>query len=66
MTGPVPHYERREVNGAYTTIEVDLEPGRTAIFPIRTDIIGTPDGDAMIRKILADDAATKEQLRDFT
>jgi hypothetical protein len=65
MTGPVPHYERREVNGAYTTLEIDLEPGRTAIVPLKTSLIGTPDGDAMIRKVLADHAATQEQLRDF-
>jgi hypothetical protein len=66
MTSPVPHYERREVNGAYTTLEVDLEPGITAMIPVKTTLIGTPDGDAMIRLALARHAALQDDLRDFT
>lgn len=66
MTAPVPHYERREVNGAFTTVEVDLEPGRTAFVPIRTELLGTPEGDAAIRLVLKDRATLKDQLRDFS
>lgn len=65
MTTPVPHYERREVNGAFTTVEIDLEPGRTALLPIRTDLIGTPDGDAAIRRMLEDHLRLKADLREF-
>lgn len=65
MTGPVPHYERREVNGAYTTLEVDIEPGRTAMIPLRTNLIDTPDGDAMILRVLAAHRSTQDDLREF-
>jgi hypothetical protein len=65
MSTPIPHYERRNVQGSFTVIEIDLEPGRTAMVPIRTELIGTPDGDAMIRRVLEDHAATKDILSEF-
>lgn len=52
------------LDGAYTILDVDIEPGRTAELMIRTVLVGTPDGDAAIRHYADRLDETREQLRD--
>lgn len=58
------HEVRRE--GPMTIIGVMVEPGRTAEIPIRADLVGKPEMDAIVGAILAKHDATRDALGDFT
>lgn len=64
MTTPLPYWRKVSEAGFFTIVEVDVEPGRVAQLPIRTTLLGKPEGDAMIRAVLAAHEATRDQLRD--
>jgi hypothetical protein len=64
MTAPLPFYRKIGEAGFFTIVEVDIEPGRTAQVPVRTALLGKPEGDAMIRAVLARHEETRDQLRE--
>lgn len=52
------------VDGQYTIVEVDLEPGCTAEVMVRTAVLNTPDGERAIRSYADRWDETREQLRE--
>lgn len=64
MTTPLPFWRTLRVEGLFTVVAVDIEPGRTAELPIRTTLLGTATGNAMIRAIIVRHNETRDQLRE--
>jgi len=64
MSQPPPLWRALRENLQWTIIEVDIEPGRTAEIPVRTELLHTPAGDAVIAAIIDKHRQTQDQLRE--
>lgn len=65
MSRPAITWRPGRVEGAYTYVQVDYEPGRTGEVPVRTTELNTPAGEALIRAAVARWDETRDQLREF-
>ena len=64
MNAPLPHYRVTETQGGQSTVEIDLPDLTRAIITMKTQAVGTPAGDEMIRQAIARHEETRSQLRE--
>lgn len=51
-------------DGAYTIVEVPIEPGQVMQVPILTRLLDTPVADAIVANLIDDRRTRKDQLRE--
>lgn len=53
-----------DTDGAFTVVEVPVEPGQVMQVPIRTALLHTPAAEIIVNNLLTDHAIRRDQLRE--